>query len=158
MRSNFLKIITPAILLALFFAVASLSGCKTTTEDPTVPQTGIVGKWRWTETWFMIPISETNPQTPQNTGIKQTLEFRKDSIWLKTKNNVLVDSGTYTLGHGSITFADAFTYVYDSIAYYKNNINIKNDYYEIDSNNNLIFSGAFKGCAGCGSEHWARIK
>ncbi|MFA6336005.1 MAG: hypothetical protein WCX48_10745, partial [Bacteroidales bacterium] len=71
----------------------------------------IVGKWRWINTWRVIPPSDTNPETPTNTGIEELLVFNTDFTWYKTQNNTLVDSGSYSLGSGSLDYPKL---VYDS--------------------------------------------
>ncbi|MPM73727.1 hypothetical protein SDC9_120709 [bioreactor metagenome] len=107
----------------------------------------IAGKWKWIKTYKVIPLSDTNPETPANTGIEELLVFNTDFTWYKTQNNVLADSGSYSLGSGSYTYpAGVPTLEYDSIAYYRNNTPIKNgfDYYEI-YHDTLVFCSYFGG-------------
>lgn len=125
----------------------------------------IVGKWRWIKTMRVIPFSDINPETPQNTGIEELLTFGADFEWYKTQNNILVDSGSYTIGHGSYINPSNVTYIYDSICYYQNNIPIKNgfDFYEID-HDTLVFCSAFGArwwsftLSHAGTKRWVRVE
>ena len=120
------------------------SGCKK--EEMILPK-DISGTWDWIFTYKAYPLSDTNPLTPQNTGIKEIIVFNSDMSWTNTQNNIVIDSGTYSLGHGSRTsYPGAQTYVYDSIVYYRNGIQINGgfDYYII-FNDTLEFSPGFSG-------------
>ena len=106
----------------------------------------------------MIPLSETNPATPENTGIEELLVFNADFTWYKTQNNVLIDSVDYLLGSGNYTSpAGDYSLTYDSIGYYQNSIHVKTDYYEI-RNDTLVFGGHFAGLVGGAMKQWKRVK
>lgn len=126
----------------------------------------IVGKWKWINTWKVIPISESNPETPKNTGIEELLVFNSDFTWYKTQNNSLIDSGSFTLGSGSFTYpARDLTLEYDSIAYFRNGIKLINgfDYYKIH-HDTLVFCSYFGGrwssytLSHSGTKCWVREK
>ena len=122
----------------------------------------IAGRWKWIKTYKVIPLSDTNPETPANTGIEELLVFNTDFTWYKTQNNVLTDSGSYSLGSGHLDYPEL---VYDSIAYYKNNTPVKNgfDYYEIH-HDTLVFCSYFGGrwsaytLSHSGTKWWVRQK
>ena len=106
----------------------------------------------------MIPLSETNPATPENTGIEKLLVFNADFTWYKTQNSALVDSGSYSLGRDSYTSpAGDYSLTYDSIGYYRNSVHVKTDYYEMH-NDTLVFDGFFAGLVGGAHERWKRVK
>jgi len=159
MKNHLTLLIVFLLLITLFYS------CEKDLEpDPVIYSDSIVGKWRWINTWKVIPQSATNPETPTNTGIEELLVFNADFTWYKTQNNALVDSGSYSLGSGSYTYpAGDLTLVYDSIAYYKNNAKLKNsyDYYEIQ-NDTLVFCSSFGGrwssytLSHSGTKRWVR--
>jgi hypothetical protein len=127
-------------LLFLFLAIAS--SCEK--DQPDAVQE-VVGQWNWIYSY--VSINNPNPNTPQSTGINEILVYNSNRTWYKTQNNIKIDSGTYSIGHGSYTpYNGAFTYIYDSIAYYKNGVIIKDkrDYYKI-FNDTLQFNPGFAG-------------
>ena len=109
-----IKIIAVPLLL-----IIPLFGCK---KDAINPAKDISGTWRWISTYWDLPLSDTNPLTPQNSGINEILVFKEDHNWYKTLNTIKTDSGTYSIGHGSILQGGAFLFVYDSIVYYRNGL------------------------------------
>jgi hypothetical protein len=85
-----------------------------------------VGTWSWSITYLDEP---GNPLTPQNTGKTETFIYNSDKTWRDIVNNVAVDSGTYAVFPINRKMGN---YTYDSIAYYKNNIQTDWDGYRID--------------------------
>ena len=82
------------------------------------PAKDIYGRWDWISTYAVQPLSDSNPQTPQNTGINESIDFSKDLTWLITNNGIKQDSGTYSLGHGVYNpYAGANTCIYDSVLF-----------------------------------------
>ncbi len=105
----------------------------------------IVGKWNWI--YSFVSINNPVPNTPLNTGTNELLVFNPDNTWYKTQNNIKIDSGSYSIGHGSYTpYLGAKTYIYDSITYYQNGTIIKDklDYFVI-FNDTLQFNPGFAG-------------
>jgi hypothetical protein len=121
-----------------------ISGCR---KEQISSAKDMTGQWRWSKTYAVAPFSDTNPLTPQNTGIQEILVFKVDHAWDKTVNGFKTDSGKYTLGHGTYTpYQGAKVFVYDSIAYYTiNGIKLMTgDYYEI-RNDTLQFCPGYGG-------------
>jgi hypothetical protein len=112
----------------------------------------------WLSSWYDRPMSDSNPKTPQNSGIQEIIRFNSNKTWIKIQNNVPVDSGTYTNGHGSyLPYIGAYNFVYDSIVYFRNGISIKGsqDYYKI-FNDTMQFCGGFAGIYGSGSKFYIK--
>jgi hypothetical protein len=109
------------LLLSLTFS------CK---KDPASPSKDITGQWKWIFTQAVYP---SDPLTPDNTGLQEILVFNSNHDWFKTKNGIKVDSGTYSLGHGSNTpYEGARIYIYDSVLYYRfSNKSNAWDYYNV---------------------------
>jgi hypothetical protein len=147
-----------SITLVLILALWVINSCK---KDPIIaPIQDVTGQWQWLSSWYDRPMSDSNPKTPQNTGIQETIEFSSNNTWLKIQNNIHIDSGTYSTGHGSyLPYIGAYNFVYDSIVYFRNGISEKGtqDYYKI-SNDTLQFSGGFAGISGGGSKFYIRHK
>lgn len=159
MKNHLMLSIVFLLLITLFYSCG-----KDSEPEPVVHSDSIVGKWRWINTWKVIPQNDTNPETPTNTGIEELLVFNTDFTWYKTQNKTLVDSGSYSLGSGSYTYpAGDLTLVYDSIAYYKNNVKLNNgfDYFKIQ-NDTLVFCSSFGGqwssytLSHSGTKRWVR--
>ena len=132
-------------LLQFLLIILLIFICNSCQKDVVeISPKNLVGHWQWISTYKVIPTSATNPATPQNTGINELLVFNSNNTWYKTENAVLVDSGTYSLGHGKYINPSMSTFEYDSICYYQNKIKLKNgvDYYEIDLDT-LVFSSSF---------------
>ena len=112
-------------------------------KDDYIPE--IVGKWNWI--YSFVSINSPVPNTPLSTGINELLVFNPDNTWYKTQNNIRIDSGSYSIGHGSYTpYMGAKTYNYNSITYYQNGTKIidKTDYFVI-SDDTLLFNPGFAG-------------
>jgi hypothetical protein len=118
-------------IFALILITAMIFSCK---KDQINPAKDITGKWKWLSYYKVYLLSDSNPLTPQNTGIQEVLVFNANHTWVKTQNNVKIDSGTFSIGHGSHTpYPGAGTAIYDSIAYLNNGLKIYGwqDYYRI---------------------------
>jgi hypothetical protein len=129
-------------ILFLFSLLAFFSSCKKDLDNLAVD---VTGQWEWIYSY--VSLNNPNPITPKTTGIDELLVFNPNLTWYKIQNNIKVDSGTYSIGHGSYTpYAGAYSYIYDSIAYYKDGYVLKGeqDYYKI-SNDTLQFCGCFAG-------------
>ncbi len=146
--------------LFLVLMVASIAsfvvGSCTKSNSPVMP-VSVVGKWKWVSTYHDYPLSATNPSTPANSGIQEYVIFNTNATWKKIQNNVTVDSGTFSTGHGSYQpYPTTTKYVYDSLKYYKSLQGATWDYYGI-SNDTLTFSGGFAGLIGGGSKIFIKL-
>jgi len=157
--------VSKVVVLILFFMGIFFTCKKNDVLDSTSGT--ITGEWKWIKTYTGGAPGDMNPLTPKNTGITESIVFTKDSSWSKIKNKMEVESGEkFTIGHGVYitggpSWVDptewvGYTYEYDSILYIKNGIPIGTDYFKIEENN-LSFSGSFKGATG-GSKWFIRIK
>jgi hypothetical protein len=149
-------------LLVLILVIFSLTSCKkdNVSKEVVIAAQDITGEWQWLSSWYLIPLSDSNPKTPENSGIQEVLKFNSDKTWLKIQNYLHVDSGTYSTGHGSyLPYIGARNFVYDSIVYYRNGISEKGtqDYYKI-FNDTLQFSSGFAGICGGGSKIYTKQK
>ncbi len=128
------------ILLILFSVINSFS-CKKNNES--TPPQDITGTWKLLKTYCDCP---TPPVFADSIGLIDIVNFRTNKIWSRVQNNVTVDSGTYSTGHNVYTpYVGAFTYKYDSVSYFKNGSNVGSDYYEILSNDTLVFGAGIAG-------------
>ena len=93
-------------LLVLSFIIAF--ACKK--MDHVSPAQEIIGRWGWIYTYSSI--NNPIPNTPLSTGINEILVYNSNHTWYKTQNNIKVDSGTYTIGHGSYTPYTGGIYLY----------------------------------------------
>ena len=137
-------------IIILFSYILFGSSC-TKSNSPVIPES-IVGKWKWVSTYFDYPLGPSNPSTPANSGIQEYVVFNADATWKKIQNNVTVDSGAFSTGHGSYQpYPTNTKYVYDSVKYYKSLQGSSWDYYSI-SKDTLTFSGGFAGLIGSDSK------
>ena len=128
-----LKIIITFILF-LFFS------CKKDNPDITAD---ISGQWEWIKTLTVYP---SDPVTPENSGIHESLVFNTNHEWRWTVNAIKIDSGTYSTGHGSFTpYIGAYVYIYDSVLYNRTIIRTKAWDYYIIFNDTLQFCPGFAG-------------
>lgn len=68
-----------------------------------------------------MPLSSTNPQTPQNSGLTESIHFYTNGSWKQIQSGITIDSGTYSTGHGDyLPYVGAYHFYYDSIGFYKN--------------------------------------
>lgn len=145
-----------SLIMIFFIASGVITSCK---KDPVIePTQDLTGQWQWLSTWFISPLSDSNPQTPHNTGIQELIVFSSDKTWHTTRNNIPIDSGTFSTGHGTyLPYAGADIYIYDSIVYYKTGIakEVYHDYYKV-YNDTLHFSYGFAGIKGGGSKFYKR--
>jgi hypothetical protein len=132
------------IILSVILLLSIAFSCKK--EPNTIFPKDIAGQWKWIKTYKVYLLSDSNPQTPQNTGNQELIEFNTNHTWFTTKNNIKTDSGTFSLGHGSYTpYPGAGTSIFDSIAYYRNGIKLNmGDYYDI-YNDTLNFCPGYGG-------------
>jgi hypothetical protein len=150
-----MKTLTSTLLFLTLILVTITSCKKYPISEPTQD---ITGQWVWLSTWYILPLSDSNPKTPQTTGIQELIVFRSDKTWHTTRNNIPIDSGTFSTGHGTyLPYAGADRYIYDSIVYYKTGIvkEVNHDYYKI-YNDTLQFSSGFAGIKGGGSKFYKR--
>jgi len=128
-------------ILSMVYVIAIVCfSCRKEDQPNLVKPKDIAGTWDWKYTWKDLPMSDSNPLNPQNTGIQEILVFKSDNTWSRTQNNIKVDSGSYTLGHGDyLPYVGAYHFIYDSIVYYKIGTRIEFgwDYYSI-SNDTLF--------------------
>lgn len=119
-----------------------LLSCK---KDTGIQPAPIAGTWIWEKTRLALPLSANNPLTPQNSGITESMFFSSDGNWKITQNGNSIDSGTYSLGHGSyLPYVGAYHYIYDSIGFYKSGNFVGWDSYEI-KDNSLVFNPGLSG-------------
>jgi len=139
--------------------ILTLASCKKSTNNTvsTKDTSGIVGNWKWIETQFDYGPSDSNPLRPQYAGYQKILSFNSDHNYILTKNNVIIDSGTYTHGHAN--YVDSFfneRFIYDSILYYHKGIRSSNiDYYKIYSDT-LLFDPGIIHILGGGTVYWKK--
>ena len=134
-----------------------LYSCKK--NNPVVSPVSVAGEWTWIQTYpggnpASYPFI---PLTPQNTGTKEMLVFKTDHQFTHITNDTLIESGTYTIGHGSyLPYAGAYKYEYDSVSYFVNGTKSDVGYYKILSEDTLVFSGAYAGAIGGSSIYYVR--
>jgi hypothetical protein len=130
---------TTIVPLIIFFSSLTFS-CK---KDTPNPAKDITGEWNWNFTQAVYP---SDPLTPENTGVQERLVFSSNKTWTKTENGIKTGSGTYSLGHGSHTpYAGAHVYIYDSVVYYRDGVDVNAwDYYNV-FNDTLQFCPGYAG-------------
>jgi len=130
----------------LRFILSMLLVISSCTKDPQSPPPELIGNWEWKITYGVQPKYNL---TPQNTGIEKLLVITEDFGYKKFENDLLVDSGTFSVGHG--IYSNIFrTLDYDSIVYRSNMKKIEYgdwDYYKIDSDT-LSFCLCYRGATG----------
>jgi hypothetical protein len=145
---RFAFIIALTLMLILFF-----TQCKKT-DTTTIP--AVVASWVWLYTYKNLPLSPTNPLTPANTSLVEVLTFKNDRTWNKVQNGIIVDSGTFKLGHGTFpTYPVATIFVYDSIKYYKRGLPYAVDYYRMKEDT-MIFDPGERGIYGAGTKWFVK--
>ena len=114
----------------LLLVIIVVTGCKK--SIPSAAKSP-VGNWKWIYTYYDNKLSNSNPRTPHNTGNEELLTFTADNTFKHLKNNVTIDSGTYSYGHGIYINDFSRKFEYDSLKY--SHINFPNldgvDYYTI---------------------------
>ncbi|MDR1740173.1 MAG: hypothetical protein LBR45_05395 [Bacteroidales bacterium] len=113
----------------------------------------LIGEWEWEKTYLMTSLNDSNPQTPENTGITEFVIFTEDSAWSKIKNGVVIESGEkFTVGHG---LYEPTNERYDTVLYIKNGTHVSSDCFVVDKNI-LIFYRDYAGRVGGGSKWFKR--
>ena len=81
-----------------------------------------------------------------------------DKQFSQSTNDTLIQSGTYTTGHGVyLPYTGAIPYIFDSICYFVSGTKVSVDYYSIQHSDTLIFSGSFSGKIGGGSKYYKKL-
>jgi hypothetical protein len=75
-------------LTILFLAITVFISCKKSNISPPI----LIGNWNWISTINDGGPGPTNPLTPINSGMTQSLTFTNTS-WVLKINNLIVDSG-----------------------------------------------------------------
>ena len=116
------------LLLATCFCIIAITSCK---KNAAITAQSPVGNWKWIYTYYDNQLSDSNPSTPRNTGNEERLTFNADNTFKHLKNNVTIDSGTYSYGHGIYVNDFSRRFEYDSVKYYHNGLPIVGgvDYY-----------------------------
>jgi hypothetical protein len=147
------------LLLAVVLLLFSFSCRKN--HDQSVKAASLNGRWHWIFTHKDYPDGPNNPETPQNTGIEEFMLFT-DNSWKRIQNNITVDSATYTTGHNTyLPYPGAGLFVYDSVGFYKNNVFVGWDSYEV-RHDTLIFGAGLSGrfssymCPHNEARYWVR--
>jgi hypothetical protein len=135
----FIKTSLGVYLLGFTFLIL-MTDC---TKEENDPCQDITGRWEWFLTGTVYPSPRL---TPQNTGINEILVFNSDRSWFNLQNGMKVDSGVFSLGHGTYqAYTGSRIYIYDSIAYFVNGKKLRmGDYYKI-LNDTLQFSPGYAG-------------
>ncbi len=137
-----IKFISMKSIYYIIFFIAFITACK---KDEGIQPVPVAGTWIWEKTTFALPLSATNPLTPQYTGITELMYFSSNGNWKIIQGATTIDSGTYSLGHGSyLPYVGAFHYTYDSIGFYKGGNFVGWDSYEI-KDNSLVFRTGLSG-------------
>jgi len=112
------------LIIVMFLAITS---CKKQSSDPVKD---ITGEWEWMYTKTVYP---SDPRTPENTGIHETLIFYSDRKWILLVNSVKLDSGIYSLGHGNyMPYPGARNFIYDSVVFLRqSSLETLWDYYDV---------------------------
>jgi hypothetical protein len=136
-----------------FLFVILLFACSNSeTSIPKVSGKGLVGDWYWIRTTSAN--STGTILTPESTGINEVMLLDSAKNWYDYKNNKLVNSGIYCVGHIKRKIA-IYEYEYDSICYFQNSKIIGYDYYSL-STDTLIFDPEFAGFYGGQRKVWIR--
>lgn len=143
------------LLTGLLFLLLVSPACKK--EGVTISPVP-AGSWSCISSWKDAPPDSTNPITPKITGNQVNLIIYSNFYWKEVINGLPINSGTYSLGHGSYTpYKGAYTYIYDSVIFNIQNSTIMpdcpyqklTDYYQL-SKDTLLFCGCFRGLYGAG--------
>ncbi len=130
----------PKNFLYILFSALNILSCKKNNES--TPQ-NITGTWKLLKTYCDCP---TPPVFADSIGLVDIVRFSTNRTWNRVQNNITIDSGTYSTGHNVYTpYVGAATYKYDSVSYFRNGNNVGSDYYEILSNDTLVFGAGIAG-------------
>jgi len=114
--------------------------CK---KDVGIQPASIVGDWVWIKSGFALPLSATNPLTPQNSGLTESIHFYANGSWKQIQSGIAIDSGTFSTGHGDyLPYVGAYHFYYDSVGFYKNGGFLGWDSYSV-SGDTLIFGPGY---------------
>jgi len=156
-----MKKITLLSISIVFISIISFISCsKSSSNSAKSP----VGTWRWIDTYYDTPISDSNPKTPANTNKTEILIFNSNNTFKRIMNNVDYDSGNYTYGHGTYINLSNTKFDYDSILYFHYG---HSSYYGVDyylySNDTLFFSPGYADQYSCyslpnnGAKWWVKF-
>ena len=148
MQKKFMRKLLATLIITSLFAIS----CRKDTHS--YRDYNIIGAWKWTAKYIDAPLSATNPQTPQNTGIDETMTFGSDNRWSVVRNGNTVSNGKYKTFITTNTRGErvnALDFQSEMIgagapSYY---------YYRI-SNDTLMFSTDLMGTVGSGSSFYSR--
>ncbi len=134
-----MKKFTYAFLVSLSLTIVVTSCTKNKINEPVIKNfKEVKGKWRWIYTYIDLPLSYSNPITPANSGATESMEYTIANNWRKVFNNIVVDSGTFSLEHNIYTSPSNEVFRYDQISYKRNNAYLGEDYYRMQ-NDTLVF-------------------
>jgi len=121
------------VFILSLFLLSGLSCKKDSGLYSVISPKEVAGKWKWEYTAVYNATAPVSYLNPQNTGIEEIITFNMERTWSKRQNNILVDTGTYTIGHANRTISSIAVRLIDSIQYYQNGqpINGRVDYYYI---------------------------
>ena len=124
-------------IISIFFLLFIFS-CK---KEAVAPQS-LEGQWKW----ILSKVDNPNypDQTPQNTGISKTYIFTSKNFFRYIENGHIIDSGAYSIGHGSTTDFWNRTFTYDSVLFKSITPGCCEIAYKI-SNDTLELNEGFKG-------------
>jgi hypothetical protein len=124
-----------------------------------VSPASIVGQWTWIKTYPPgNPASYPHyPITPQNSGSAEKLIFNANQQFSQTVNDSLIQSGTYTTGHGSyLPYPGRHLYTFDSVCCFVQGLKKTVNYYSVLNSDTLVFSSSYAGVIGGGSKYYAK--
>jgi hypothetical protein len=146
------------LMMPFLSLIMGIGGCEKengSKEEFTNNPGTLLGRWQWEKTYLTIPLSETNPQTPTNTGIDKTLILNTDSSWILIENGSTSIGEKFTTGN-SISYDLETPFIFDSICFYKNEIFLYAEYYKLYGNT-LDFCDCYRGAIGAGVTRWKYI-
>lgn len=133
-------------LITCILLLNAIVSCKKTETIITKP-VEVSGKWNWVFTTLVYPDPQTGGSfklTPLNSGTTQSMEFEINKFWRRKVNNIVVDSGTYSIEHLQYISPTNIVYNYDKLNYLRNGSILGEDYYEMRKDT-LVFNPALRG-------------
>jgi hypothetical protein len=125
-------------VICILLLSVSIFSCKKS-ADPTILPQNITGNWKLFISYCVCP---SPPVIADSIGLTEIFSYHADLLYKKTQNGLVVDSANYTTGHNTYTpYSGAKTFVYDSIAYFKNGLIVGTDYYLITHDTLIIGPG-----------------
>ena len=149
MITTFKKISTYSIALLSFLFFTE---CKKQATD--IADKRIIGSWNWIETSSDGAPSDSNPLTHIKSGISETLNLYHNYTFSDIKNGVMIDTGTFSLGHGVAVDNFYGNQGYDSLKCVGSTL-VSCYYYTITNNDTLGF-GSPPFFYGGGGKSWVR--